>query len=61
MLKFLTPLLEDKLELMTNHLKLKPLVGSDKSTKFVCQATYGIYKRHTNRQKKWVISVRHFS
>ena len=31
-LKFLMPLLEDKEEMMTHHLKWKLLVGSDKST-----------------------------
>jgi hypothetical protein len=54
-------LLEDKVEIMTNHLTGKLSVGSDKSTKFGCKGTYEIYKRHANRQRKCVIRVGHFS
>ena len=54
-------LLEDKVEIMTNHLTGKLSVGSDKSTKFGCKGTYEIYKRHANRQRKCIIRVGHFS
>jgi hypothetical protein len=39
-LKFLTPLLEDKVEMMKNNLKWKLSVGSGKSTKFGCKWTF---------------------
>jgi hypothetical protein len=49
-LKFLRPVLEDKVEKVTNNLKLKLSVGTDKSTKFGCMGTYEIYKRNPNEQ-----------
>jgi hypothetical protein len=60
-LKFLMLLSEDKVEMMTNHLKWKISVGSDQSTKSGCKGTYEVYKRHTNRQTKCVVRMGHLS